>query len=118
MADFTLYRGDTVELNIVVTASGSAYSLTGRSLWFTAKYAYKDADAAAVFQKTIGNGITVTSASGGLATVKILATDTSSLPSSKTLLVYDLQCKDPSGNIYTLASGNLVFLPDVTKSTS
>jgi hypothetical protein len=117
MADFTLSRGDTIKLNVAVTASGSVYSLVGSSMWFTAKYSYSDPDSSAVFQKTIGSGITLTDAVNGKATVLILPTDTSGLANAKVMLVYDLQVKDASGNIYTVARGNLIFLPDVTLST-
>jgi hypothetical protein len=117
MTDFTLSRGDTVDLAVVVTASGSAYSLVGCSIWFTAKSSYSLADTGAQFQKTIGSGITVTNAALGRFSVRISPADTSSLGNSKTLLVYDCQVKDASGNIYTIASGNLIILPDVTRNT-
>lgn len=115
MADFTIYRGDTVALNITITASGLAYNLTGKTMWFTAKTSYSQADPG-VFQKKIGSGITVTSAVDGRAQIVIAAADTNTLGNSKTLLVYDCQVKDASGNIYTVASGNLIIVPDVTRS--
>lgn len=116
MADFTIYRGDTVSLNITITASGEAYNLTGKSMWFTAKTSYAVADPG-TFQKTIGNGITIVSAANGRATIVISPSDTNSLGNSKTALVYDVQVKDASGNIYTVASGNLIVVPDVTRAT-
>lgn len=118
MADFTINRGDTVDLAVVVTASGSAYSLVGCTIWFTAKTSFSLADSGATFQKKIGSGITVTSAANGRFTVRISPTDTYSLGNSKTLLVYDCQVKDASGNVYTVASGNIIVLPDVTRSTT
>lgn len=117
MADFTIYRGDTVALNITITASGLAYNLTGKTLWFTAKTSYSVADPG-TFQKKIGSGITVTSAVDGRAQIVISPADTYSLGNSKTLLVYDCQVKDASGNVYTVASGNLIIVPDVTRSTT
>lgn len=114
MADFTIYRGDTIVLNIAVTAGGVVYSLVGCNMWFTAKWAFKDLDVAAVFQKTIGSGIVLTSPANGLATITILPADTAILPNSKVLLLYDCQVKDASGKIYTVSYGNLIFLPDVT----
>ncbi len=118
MTDFTLHRGDTIDLAHVVTASGSEYSLVGCSIWFTAKTAFSVADASATFQKTVGNGITVTNAAKGRFTVRISPTDTYNLGNSKVLLVYDCQIVTASGAVYTVASGNLIFIPDVTRSTS
>lgn len=117
MSDFTLSRGDTVDLSVVVTANGSPYSLVGCYIWFTAKTSYNLGDSGAVFQKTIGSGITVTSAANGRFTVRINPSDTSGLGNSKVLLVYDCQIRDASGSIFTIASGNLIFVPDVTRST-
>lgn len=115
MADFTIYRGDTVALNITITASGLAYNLTGKTMWFTAKTSYSIADPG-TFQKKLGSGITVTDAANGRAQIVISASDTNSLGNSKVALVYDCQVKDSSGNIYTVASGNLIVIPDVTRS--
>ncbi len=117
MTDFTITRGDTIGLNVAVSAGGTVYPLVGVKMWFTAKNSYNDPDSSAVFQKTIGSGIVITNTTLGLATVTIDPTDTYGLPSSKTLLVYDLQVEDASGNVYTVASGNLIVLPDVTRST-
>jgi hypothetical protein len=112
-----MYRGDTVVFNMLVTKSAVAFPLTGCEIWFTGKYAYKDSDLAAVFQKTIGDGITVTNALGGRAALALIPSDTHGLPAVKTLLLWDVQLKDADDMIYTVASGNLVVLPDVTQST-
>ena len=112
--NFAMTRGDTVSFSIAVTLSGAPFDLSSCSLWFTAKNKFTDLDNAAVFQKTIGNGIVVTNAVQGLATVTILPADTNSLSLIKTILFWDLQLKDSSNNIYTINSGNLIVSPDVT----
>ena len=112
--DFTISRGDTPSFNIAVTQAGAVFSLVGCSMWFTAKWAYKDLDAAAVFQKTIGAGITLTNAALGLATATLAATDTSGLAAVKVLLVWDIQVRTAGGLTFTVASGNLIVTPDVT----
>jgi hypothetical protein len=117
VADFTMYRGDTVTINAAITASGLAYNLTGKSMWFTAKTSYSQADPG-VFQKKLGSGISIVDATNGRAQIVIAASDTNSLGNSKTALVYDFQVKDSSGRIYTVASGKLIVIPDVTRSTS
>lgn len=114
MPDFQITKGDTPTFNVAVTQGGSVFSLVGCSMWFTAKYAYRDLDAAAVFQKTIGAGITVTNAALGLATVTLAAIDTSPLAAVKVLLVWDLQVRTAGGKTYTVSSGNLIVFPDVT----
>jgi len=117
LTDFTITRGDTVTLNVAATASGAYYPLIGAQVWFTAKYNYSDPDALAVFQKTIGSGIAVTDPVKGLMTMVILPADTAGVASVKVILVYDIQIEDFSGNVYTVASGNLIVVPDVTITT-
>jgi hypothetical protein len=111
-----MIRGDTVLFNIQITKNSVAFPLSGCELWFTGKYAYSDGDIAAVFQKTIGDGITITSALAGQATMALSPADTDSLPDVKTLLLYDVQLKDANDLVYTVASGSLVVTPDVTRS--
>jgi hypothetical protein len=118
MSDLTIYRSDTVKLNLAVTSGGSIYNLTGSSIWFTAKNQYSDLDAAAVFQKsTLNGGIVITNPTQGIAQVTIASADTLLVPNLKTILVWDAQIKDSQGNIYTIASGRLIVLPEVTRTT-
>jgi len=118
MANFTIKRGDTVQFSGTITQGGTALDITGASLWFTAKNQYVDDDVSAIFQKTIGDGITVVNAAQGLITILLSPSDTTGLSKVKTILVYDLQLKDTNSKIYSIASGNLVVEPDVTNSTS
>jgi hypothetical protein len=114
--NFTMTRMDNVSLSGTATLSGSPYDLGGCSLWFTAKKKYTDADSAAIFQKSIGAGITVTSSTQGLFVVAIATTDTEAVDKVKTILVWDLQLRDSSSKTYTMASGNLIINPDVTNA--
>lgn len=109
-------RGDTTTLNVSCfqTDGVTPLNITGYTLWFTAKYVVADADPG-VFQKTTtAGGITITNAAGGIATVSLVPTDTSSL--AGVVLLWDLQGKDPSGNITTLASGTLTITADITRA--
>lgn len=116
MSDITIYRGDTVKLNVAVTVGGVVFDLTGCTIWFTAKNLYTDADPG-VFQKsTLNGGIVVTSAPNGLCQVTILPADTSGQAATKIMLLWDCQVKTSTGLIYTVASGNLIVIPDVTQS--
>jgi len=107
-------RGDNVGFSGNATLEGEPYDLAGCLLYFTAKRQYTDADSAAIFQKSVGSGITITNPTQGLFTVAIAPLDTAALSKVKTILVWDLQLQDGSGKIYTLAQGNLVVNPDVT----
>jgi hypothetical protein len=117
VANFTMYRGDTVKLNLAVTSNDVVFDLTDCNLWMTAKYLYADADAAAIFQKTTGGGgILVTSALSGRAQITIDPEDTDDLPNSKTAILYDVQLEDADGLIFTIAYGTITVLPDVTRA--
>lgn len=114
--NLTMTRGDSRTLSGSVTLSGDPYDLAGCSIWFTAKYRYTDADASAVFQKTIGSGITVTNPTQGLITITIDPADTALIAKVKTVLVFDIQIQTSGGSKWSAASGNLVITPDVTNA--
>ena len=116
MANFTFTRGDTVVLSGAVTLGGDPYNLTGATLWCTAKSKHTDADVDAIFQKTLGDGITVVNAAAGLYTIQIDPADTEALSKVKTVLVYDVQLMDSNSKIYTIASGNFIIHPDVSNA--
>jgi uncharacterized protein YbjT (DUF2867 family) len=112
--NFTITRGDDVGWSGTVELSDVAYDLAGCALYFTGKNKYTDADASAIFQKTIGSGITVTNPTQGLFTIALVPADTTAIPKAKTILVWDLQLVNSAGKRYTIASGNLIVNPDVT----
>jgi hypothetical protein len=105
-------KGDSIVLKLTIKRGTVAVNLTGASLWFTAKTGVAQADPG-VFQKTIGSGIVVTDAAGGLAQVTIAPADTSGLTVPTTLL-YDIQLLESTGTKTTVASGNLTIMPDIT----
>lgn len=112
-----MYRGDTAAWDFTVTEpDGTAVDLTGASgIRFTAKDRASDADADAVITRTVGDGVTVTNAAGGIVRVQLEAADTSAL-SAPLSLVYDLQLADASGGIYTVAAGRLEIKPDISRT--
>lgn len=116
MSDLSAKRGDTIALSIAAKkADGTAQSLVGKLLTFTAKDRLGDADPG-VFQKAIGSGIVVDNAAGGLATVTILPADTSGFTGPRTLL-WDVQMTDQAtGDKKTLDEGRLYVRPDVTRT--
>lgn len=120
MADYTMFRGDTLIFDgTATTAAGAAQDLTGCTLWMTAKYAKTDADSAAVFQLSSGalGGIAIGAGTGGTFTVTVAPSKTSGLTAKKTLY-YDVQLEDAMGNFYTVDSGTITVDLDVTVTTT
>jgi hypothetical protein len=113
MTLLSMTRGDTTEFDVTLTDSdGDALNLAGLTLTFTAKRRPTDTDADAVFQKTNGAGIAVTSESGGLATVTVDAADTEGLTFTRSLH-WDLQV-EAAGEVQTPLSGLLAIADDIT----
>lgn len=74
---FSIYQGDTGHIVFnFKDGSGVAVPLTGKTLTITAKKSLEDADAKAVFQKTITSH---TNAAGGVTTVSLTSADTATL---------------------------------------
>jgi hypothetical protein len=113
MSALTMKRGDTpVWRFTVVDADGAAVNLTGYSARFTVKRNVNHDDTDAFLTKTIGSGITVTNAAGGLLEVRLAAADTEDLVRDTTL-VWDLQIA-AGANVYTVDSGTLAVALDVS----
>lgn len=98
--------------------------MTTYSVWFTAKYDAADADSAAVIRKgkTAGlTGVTVMTdpATQTYSRIKVAfdPTDTAALPAKLLTLVFDIQIKAPTGEVFTVADGELQIKPDVTITT-
>jgi hypothetical protein len=113
-------RGDTKSFNLTLRLNNSAFNLSQKTLWFTAKYSDQDADVSAVIQKDSGtdSNLTITDESGGLATLKLIPIDTSGLPPYDVPLYYDLQAVDVNDDVFTVLRGTLLVKPDVTITTS
>ncbi|KKL94072.1 hypothetical protein LCGC14_1868340 [marine sediment metagenome] len=119
MTTLEIVRGDKRDFSITVTQDGAPLDLTGLVLWFTAKRRHTDPDQAAAFQlSSAAGGISITDAVNGKAEMSIQPGDTSKLPASRTVLVWDLQVVDGSGNPCTPEWGSLTVIPDVTRRTS
>lgn len=120
MSDFTItaHRGDTIDLQVTITRDSAPVNLTGADLWMTAKNRLRDADVAAVFQKSLGAGIVIVgAASAGVALVTIDPADTDSL-TRETVLYCDVQLLESSGRVTTVASGTLTIELDATRTVA
>ncbi len=111
-ADLCWTRGDSGRLDVTVKqASGTAYNLTGATLFLTVKNALTDADSAAVIRKEV---TTHDSATGGLSHFDLLTTDNATAGTR----YYDVQLKDSTNKVYTLFGGLWKVLSDVTARTA
>lgn len=112
--DFTINRGDTTTISIVVQdENGAPYDLTGATLYLSAKTDVAAAEYVFATDSETGS-ITITPpASGGAAVAKILPAYTSGLESRVIRLVWGLQL-EANGDITTIASGTLQVIPVVT----
>lgn len=116
--DLALMRGDSKTLTFVLEDdTGDPIDLGDAQVWLTAKKAYTDPDAAAVFQLTMGGAISIVGANAnGTIAIAIAPADTNKLPLKETVLVYDLQVKVSGGDVQTAFYGALTVLPDVTNA--
>lgn len=116
----TIFKSSDYTFTGAVTLNGAALNLTGAGLWMTAKYNFSDADNVAVFQLKSaalgGSDITITNAAGGLISITIPDTATSTLPLAITNLVYDIKLIETGGRLATLAYGQLIVMPPVTRA--
>ena len=111
-ADLTWTRGDSGRLDVTVKqADGTAYDLTGSTLFLTVKNALTDADSAAVIRKEVTSH---DSAAGGLSHFDLLTSDNATAGSR----YYDVQLKTSTNAIYTLFGGLWKVLADVTARTA
>lgn len=113
MTDLTMTRGDTRTLQFGSTDNLTTY----QQIWFTVKKALSDLDGAAVMQKIIGGGISLSPLGDNTkANIVINPTDTAGLTitGASVVLFYDIQTRDGPGNYNTPQTGTLTVNVDVT----
>jgi hypothetical protein len=111
-ADLCWTRGDSGRLDVTVKqADGTAYDLTGATLFLTVKNALTDADGAAVIRKEVTSH---DNAAGGISHFDLLTTDNATAATR----FYDVQLKTSDSKIYTLFGGLWKVLSDVTARTA
>jgi len=111
-ADLTWTRGDSGRLDVTVKqADGTAYDLTGATLFMTVKNALTDADSAAVIRKEVTSH---DDAEAGESHFDLLTTDNATAGTR----FYDVQLKTSDSKIFTLFGGLWKVLSDVTTRTA
>lgn len=110
------YAGNAIQLVItVLQTDGSPYNLTGVT---SIKYSLGGAlITPALITKTLGAGIAITNATGGIFTVSLAETDTASLVtgSSAVQFYHEALLVDAAGNPVTCYSGYLTLNPTLVK---
>lgn len=110
--DLTWTRGDSGRLDVTVKESdGTAYDLTGATLFLTVKNALTDADSAAVIRKEVTSH---DDAEAGESHFDLLTTDNATAGTR----YYDVQLKTADSKIYTLFGALWKVLSDVTTRTA
>jgi hypothetical protein len=108
-------RGDTWTNKFTFTdAAGAAIDVTGWQLWVTLKLDPTVADVDADMQSTVTLPVGA-DATGGIGYVVSTAAETDVLTPATHF--YDFQYKQPSGEIQTIASGQVTVDRDITRAT-
>jgi hypothetical protein len=111
-ADLCWTRGDSGRLDVTVTQSdGTAYDLTGCTLFLTVKNSLTDADSAAVIRKEVTSH---DAPLAGESHFEIATTDNATAG----VRFYDVQLKDSANKIFTLFGGVWRVVADVTVRTA
>lgn len=118
-----MYRRTSARVRLVVsetnpaTGAAAATDLTGATAYWTAKVKLDDADADAIWQKTVGSGITVVDAEGGVLELATVPADTDVLVEDESVrLVWDLKITLADGREIIPAAGTMTVLPAVTRT--
>lgn len=101
--DFSIVGGDAVTLTVNVTdSSGTAIDLTGYTdiVWNVKRF---DTDTTVVLTKSLGNGINITNASGGVFQASIANNDTGELSGNYR---HDFVLTDAGGDEVTLSNND------------
>lgn len=105
-------RGDSGRLDVVVKqADGTAYDLTGATLFLTVKTALSVADASATIRKEVTSH---DDAAAGESHFDLATTDNATAGT----YYYDVQLKTSDSKVYTLFGGTWTVPDDVTKRTA
>ena len=111
--NFVTYRGDDLSFTLNFKDTDDVeIVITGWTIFFTLKKKIDDLDADAIISKTITS---LTDPTHGITTVTIPASELTSLAGP---YYYDFQFKNASGGIYTITSGIVTFMRDITRRVS
>lgn len=115
---FKPYQGDTVPIRVAVTLNNAVYNLTGCKMFFTAKLdnAQDDEDAL-VKLDSVSGAITYPDAPNGIAVITLTPAHTNLCPVDVPLYC-DVQVVDAANQVFTVATGKIVFRDQSTRRVS
>lgn len=129
MTDLVIRRGDQTPYSLVVTFPAGftdPQDLTAWTVALSAKQHFEDLDAAEVFRvekpagQSSGGGISVDAINLSKVHILISGSQTAGLdcppPTNRQILVYDVKIALPGQDPYTVASGRLLVLADVSRT--
>jgi hypothetical protein len=105
--DFEMHQGDSKRLLVTVkTPAGAVVSLVGAQSikWWVAK---RVTSSVRLLEKSVGSGITVTNAAGGLLTIALNPADTKAVSGD---YYHELEVIDSAGDIGTVLRGTVTIL--------
>jgi hypothetical protein len=106
MSNLIMIRGDSNEYVLTLTDNaGTEYDLTGAAVSFIV---------GGLFTKTLGDGITVSDPTSGVAVIAVDPADTAGSPDQHTTYRYNVQITLADGRVKTPVRGLFIVLPDVT----
>lgn len=113
----TMFRGDEQPFTITVTKNGTPLDVTDCVFWMTAKANLSDPPWRVIFSAGSENGrVTLTNPSGGIVTITLASEDTANV-NAEVVAFCDVQVRDTTGAVTTIATGKLTILLDVTQES-
>lgn len=110
---FSMTRGDARSFRVTVKdEAGAAVDLTGATIKFQARK--HPHSSTAVLSKTLGSGIAVENAAGGVFRIDIAPADTAALGNWRQEYLYDVEVTK-AGSPVTVARGTLTIEPDIAQ---
>lgn len=114
------FRGDTVVFELTVVRQNALADLSQGQWWCTGKWfrdSVSDADALFQVSATPTTQGSITNPSAGVLHITLTPAASSALPAQDSPVQMDVQWREPTGEVWTIASGTLTFRADVTRAT-
>lgn len=107
-------RGDTRSINVTLTANGAPVNITGWEVFFTVNSnSDPTTDSGAVIEKQTTSHIDPMNGKTGFT---LSNSDTQNLVPGT--YFYDIQFKDPDGNVTSQPQAQFIVVPDITRRVS
>lgn len=113
-----MFRGDTPTLRITATnPDGSPYSLTGHTIWVTAKRSKADADPGLFQLSTTSGNVTVNAAPNDDTADAVPPSAATSALTADVQAYVGVRIKTPGGRVYTIYEGTMPIVAGTTQAS-